>query len=63
MKTAIVSYGSPEWVLGNMACADLGRHYHLPIWGTAGATDSKVVDAQAAIEATAQIDECPPELR
>ena len=56
MKTAIVSYGSPEWVLGNMACADLGRHYHLPIWGTAGATDSKVVDAQAAIEATAQID-------
>jgi trimethylamine---corrinoid protein Co-methyltransferase len=55
MKSSIVSYGSPEWVMGVAACTDLGRYYHLPVWGYAGATDSKVVDAQAGIEATATI--------
>jgi trimethylamine--corrinoid protein Co-methyltransferase len=55
MKSAIVSYGSPEWPLGMAACADLARYYDLPVWGTAGATDSKVVDAQAGIEATISI--------
>jgi trimethylamine--corrinoid protein Co-methyltransferase len=55
MKSAIVSYGSPEWAQGMPAWADLGRYYNLPIWGFAGATDSKVVDAQAGIEATVTI--------
>jgi trimethylamine---corrinoid protein Co-methyltransferase len=55
MKSAIVSYGSPEWPLAQAAWADLGRYYHLPVWGFAGATDSKVVDAQAGIEATITI--------
>ena len=55
MKSAIVSYGSPEWPLGMAACTDLARYYDLPVWGTAGATDSKVVDAQAGIEATVSI--------
>jgi trimethylamine--corrinoid protein Co-methyltransferase len=55
MKSSIVSYGSPEWVQGVAACADLGRYYDLPTWGYAGATDSKVVDAQAGMEATASI--------
>jgi trimethylamine--corrinoid protein Co-methyltransferase len=55
MKSAIVSYGAPEWPLGMAAWADLGRYYGLPIWGVAGATDSKVVDAQAGIEATVTI--------
>jgi trimethylamine---corrinoid protein Co-methyltransferase len=55
MKSSVVSYGSPEWVMGVAACTDLGRYYHLPVWGYAGATDSKVVDAQAGIEATATI--------
>jgi len=55
MKSAIVAYGSPEWLLGTAANVDLGRHYHLPVWGTAGATDSKVVDAQAGSEITASI--------
>jgi trimethylamine--corrinoid protein Co-methyltransferase len=52
MKSAIVSYGSPEWPVGMAACCDLARYYRLPVWGTAGATDSKLVDAQAGIEAT-----------
>jgi trimethylamine--corrinoid protein Co-methyltransferase len=55
MKSAIVSYGSPEWPLGMAACTDLARWYDLPVWGTAAATDSKVVDAQASLEATVTI--------
>jgi trimethylamine--corrinoid protein Co-methyltransferase len=55
MKSAIVSYGAPEWPLGMAAWADIGRYYGLPVWGAAGATDSKVVDAQAGIEATVTV--------
>jgi trimethylamine--corrinoid protein Co-methyltransferase len=55
MKSAIVSYGAPEWPLGMAAWTDIGRHYGLPVWGAAGATDSKVADAQAGIEATVSI--------
>lgn len=55
MKTTIVSYGSPEWPLGMMAQMDLARYYNLPAWAAAGATDSKVVDAQAGIEMTFSI--------
>ena len=55
MKSAIVAYGAPEWPLGMAAWCDLARFYNLPTWGAAGATDSKVVDAQAGIEATASI--------
>jgi len=50
MKTAIVSYGAPEWPAGMAAWCDIARHYGLPVWGAAGATDSKVVDAQAGLE-------------
>jgi trimethylamine--corrinoid protein Co-methyltransferase len=55
MKTTIISYGSPEWPLGMMAQMDLARYYNLPAWSAAGATDSKVVDAQAGIEITFSI--------
>jgi trimethylamine--corrinoid protein Co-methyltransferase len=55
MKSTIVSYGSPEWSLSMAACTDLARFYDLPVWGFAGATDSKVVDAQAGLEATFSI--------
>jgi trimethylamine--corrinoid protein Co-methyltransferase len=55
MKSTIISYGAPEWPLGVAACMDIARFYGLPAWGTAGATDSKVVDAQAGIEAAISI--------
>ena len=55
MKSAIVSYGSPEWSLGMMAQMDLARYYNLPAWSAGGASDSKVVDAQAGIEMTFSI--------
>jgi trimethylamine---corrinoid protein Co-methyltransferase len=55
MKTAVVSYGAPEWPTGMAAWSDLARYYNLPVWGAAGATDSKVVDAQAGFEAAVSI--------
>jgi len=55
MKSTIVSYGSPEWPLGMMAQMDLARYYDLPAWSAGGASDSKVVDAQAGIEMTFSI--------
>ncbi len=55
MKSAIVSYGAPEWPTGMAAWCDLARYYGLPTWGAAGATDSKVVDAQAGVEASISI--------
>ena len=55
MKTTIVSYGSPEWSLGMGAWIGLANYYNLPVWGYGGATDSKVVDAQAGLEATFSI--------
>jgi len=55
MKTTIVSYGSPEWSLGMAAWTEMARYYGLPVWGYGGATDSKLVDAQAGVEATFSI--------
>jgi trimethylamine--corrinoid protein Co-methyltransferase len=55
MKSTIVSYGAPEWPLGMAAWTEIGRTYGLPVWGAAGATDSKVVDVQAGIEATVSV--------
>jgi len=55
MKSAIISYGAPEWSLSMAASTDIARHYGLPSWGYAGATDSKVVDTQAGIDATVSI--------
>jgi trimethylamine--corrinoid protein Co-methyltransferase len=55
LRSTIVSYGCPEWPTATPAINDLARYYNLPVWGTAGATDSKVVDAQAGIEAAISI--------
>jgi trimethylamine--corrinoid protein Co-methyltransferase len=55
MQSTIISYGGPEWSLGMGACVALAEHYNLPVWGYAGATDSKLVDAQAGLEATFSI--------
>jgi trimethylamine--corrinoid protein Co-methyltransferase len=52
MKSTIVSYGCPEWSLTQAALADMRDElYGLPIWAYAGASDSKVMDAQAGAEA------------
>lgn len=50
MRTMLFPYGSPEWRLNDLVMAELSRYYGLPVFGTGGATDSKLVDAQAGAE-------------
>jgi trimethylamine--corrinoid protein Co-methyltransferase len=51
MGAMVASYVSPEFQLTNTAMAQLGRWYGMPTWGTAGCSDSKLADEQAALEA------------
>jgi len=52
MKSSVISYGCPEWSLTQAALADMRDEiYGLPIWAFAGASDAKVMDAQAGAEA------------
>lgn len=55
MRTLLMSYGSPEFNVMHACFAEMARYYHLPMWGTAGCSDAKDVDQQAAIESTASI--------
>ncbi len=55
MRTCAYSYGAPEFSLTNSIFAAMAHHYRLPVWGLAGAADSKTLDAQAAAEATFSI--------
>lgn len=50
MKTAVSTYGGPEFYLLNAALTELCHSLDLPMFGTAGCSDSKKVDSQAAIE-------------
>ena len=52
MKSSVVCYGCPEWSLTQAALADMRDEiYGLPIWAFAGASDAKIMDAQAGAEA------------
>ncbi|MCK4283115.1 MAG: trimethylamine methyltransferase family protein [Candidatus Brocadiae bacterium] len=51
MRSTICSYGAPEMWLMVMAVTDMAHYYKLPMFGTAGCTDAKEVDQQAAVEA------------
>ncbi len=51
MKTMVSVYGAPEFQLARVMAAEMGRFYHLPVWGYAAHSDSKVVDGQAAVDA------------
>ena len=50
MQTTIFSYGSPELNILNAGLADMAHFYKLPFFCIAGASDSKVLDAQAGLE-------------
>lgn len=54
LKTGRPAYGSPEMSLFSAACADIGRYLGLAFMGTAGASEAKTLDLQAAIESTMQ---------
>jgi trimethylamine--corrinoid protein Co-methyltransferase len=43
-------YGCPEYRLALSASADLYHHYSIPVFGTAGASDSNCLDQQAGME-------------
>ena len=52
MRDAQMSYGAPELSLALSGFTDIAHHYGVPTWGTAGCSDSKLPDEQAAVEAT-----------
>jgi trimethylamine--corrinoid protein Co-methyltransferase len=51
MKEMISVYGAPEFQLARIMAAEMGRFYHLPVWGYAAHSDSAILDEQAAIDA------------
>lgn len=55
MNTNIFRYGAPELNVLNQALADMAHFYHLPFFCIAGASDSKVLDAQAGLESALSI--------
>lgn len=55
MATTTLSIASPEMSLGLSAQAEVAQSFGLPSWGLAGATDSKLLDAQAGIESAFSI--------
>ena len=55
MQTAVLAYGAPEKELATAAYMDMAHYYELPTWGTAGCTDSKIIDQQSGIESTLSV--------
>lgn len=55
LATGAPAYGSPEMSLYSAAMSDISRWLGVPFMGTAGASEAKVLDLQAAIESTVQV--------
>jgi trimethylamine--corrinoid protein Co-methyltransferase len=55
LRTARPAYGGPEMSLYSAAISDISRYLGLPCMGTAGASEAKVLDVQAAIESSVQV--------
>lgn len=55
MALGLMSAGGPEMSLALAAQAEVAQSFGLPTWGLAGATDSKLLDAQAGVEAAFHI--------
>jgi trimethylamine--corrinoid protein Co-methyltransferase len=55
MSTTILAYGAPELTLLSAAMTDISKYLKLPMFSTAGCSDSKALDEQAAIEAAMSI--------
>jgi trimethylamine--corrinoid protein Co-methyltransferase len=50
MQTTINAYGSPEFTMMMAGVSEVLRDYKIPSYGTAGCSNSKIVDSQAAFE-------------
>ena len=55
MSTGLLSMAAPEMSLALGAQAEVAQSFGLPTWGLAGATDAKLVDAQAGSESAFSI--------
>jgi trimethylamine---corrinoid protein Co-methyltransferase len=55
MRTSLITYGAPEMDLVLCGFTDMAHHYGIPIFGTAGCSDAKKVDQQAALESAISI--------
>jgi trimethylamine--corrinoid protein Co-methyltransferase len=55
MRTMVHSYGAPELGLFQAGLTEVCRWLGLPVFSTAGCTDAKILDQQAAMEATFSI--------
>ncbi len=55
LRTGRPAYGGPEMSLYSAAMSDISRYLGVPFMGTAGASEAKVLDLQAAIESTVQV--------
>ncbi len=55
MATSIMSYGAPELALVSAAMTDVAKWLGVPMFSTAGCSDAKVLDEQAAIEASISV--------
>ena len=52
LRTGTYSYGAPELSLLSACMTDISKKLNLPMFSTAGCSDAKVLDEQAASEAT-----------
>lgn len=50
MRTTILAYGAPELALLSAGATEVARKLGLPMFSTAGCTDAKCIDEQAAVE-------------
>ena len=55
MRTTILSYGAPELSLLSAAMTDITKWLRLPMFSTAGCSDAKVLDEQAAAESAVSV--------
>jgi trimethylamine---corrinoid protein Co-methyltransferase len=55
LRTVRPAYGSPEMSLHVAAATDLARYLNIPFMGTGGASESKLLDAQAGAEVAIQL--------
>ena len=56
MKTSNYCYGAPELSLSSAGLTDVSKYLNIPMFSTGGCTDSRVVDEQAALEATISLE-------
>jgi trimethylamine---corrinoid protein Co-methyltransferase len=50
MSKMILPYGAPEWHMASAIMSQLSLRYDLPVFSTAGCSDSKTIDGQAVAE-------------